>query len=186
MVQLKGKGSMTAVNLVVSVYDNAVTKDGKESVYADVQVDSRDARAEGQRNLHLRSVAAEKPDGTKGYAVTVPYSKSQFDKIVAAAGDNVTPLLNVAGEPVGRVLGLKASIMPSTRDNGLVINTAKDLGASEFAVDENTLDAQFASVKAASQAAAEAKAAQAAEPAAEAETVEPAAEQELVDEPAMG
>jgi hypothetical protein len=162
MALLKGKGAMTGVNLIAKVYDNGATKDGK-SHYADIQVDARDPRGPVQTNLHLKSERVTGPDNKERYANTAPYSVGQMEEIIKAAGPNKEPLLNKDGEAVGTVYGLKGNVMPASRGTGLVVNT-KSIEASDFKVDANTLDNQFASMKAAKEAQASAKEAQAPAP----------------------
>lgn len=182
MAQLKGKGAMTGVNLVAVVYDNGATKDGK-SHYADVQVDARDPRGPGQTNLHLKSDRVKGPDGKTRFNNGAPYSISQLDEIKQAAGPNTEPVNDKDGNQVGTLYGVKGNVMPANRGTGLVINT-KSVEASEFKVDANTLDNQFASIKAAKEAQAAAKSNQAEAPAAE-QTAQ--AEQSAdVEEPAVG
>jgi hypothetical protein len=194
MAQLKGKGSMTGINLIAKSFHNSVTKDGK-SQYLDVQIDARDARGPEQTNLHLVSERQKTDDGKTRFNNGAPYSTGQFEEIKKAAGDNLTPILNKDGEEIGTVYGIKGNVMPATRGTGLVMNT-KTLEASAFTVDANTLDNQFDSMRAA-KATAEATVETTAEataegtaPSAEAEAgpeaaVEAAVEA-TVDEPAVG
>lgn len=150
MAQLKGPGAMTGVNLVVKTFDNNVTRNGKTQ-YLDVQVDARDQRAPGQNNLHLISERVDKDDGEVRYNNGAPYSTRQFDTIRQAAGPNIEPIMNKDNEQIGAVFGVKADLMPSSKGNGLIINT-KTVKPSDFKVDGTTLDAQFASMTAAKEA----------------------------------
>jgi hypothetical protein len=197
MAQLKGKGSMTGINLIAKSFHNSVTKDGK-SQYLDVQIDARDSRGPEQTNLHLVSERQKTDDGKTRFNNGAPYSTSQFEEIKKAAGDNLTPILNKDGEEIGTVYGIKGNVMPATRGTGLVMNT-KTLEASAFTVDAKTLDNQFDSMRAAkdAKAAAEATAESTAESTAEAaaEAMAPGAEAVTevasaaaveVDEPAVG
>ncbi|MEU6263729.1 hypothetical protein [Saccharopolyspora shandongensis] len=182
MALLKGKGAMTGVNLVAKVYDNSKTKDGK-SVYSDVQVDARDTRGSEQTNLHLKSERIKGDDGKIRYNNGAPYSVSQMDEIIKAAGPNTEPILDKDGQKVGTLYGFKGNVMPASRGTGLVVNT-KALEPSEFKVDNTTLDNQFVSMRAAREAQTAAKAAQTTAPAAEQTvTAEQSAEME---EPAVG
>ncbi|MFF8914185.1 hypothetical protein ACF08M_12875 [Streptomyces sp. NPDC015032] len=180
MALLKGKGAMTGVNLIARVYDNGKTRDGK-SHYADVQVDARDPRGPEQTNLHLKSERVKSDDGKTRYNNGAPYSVGQMEEIVKAAGPNKEPILDKDGNSVGTVYGFKGNVMPATRGTGLVVNT-KSVEASEFKVDDKTLDNQFASMRAAREAQAAAKESQAQAPALDAE------QQQVVevDEPAVG
>ncbi|MDX3274762.1 MULTISPECIES: hypothetical protein [Streptomyces] len=182
MALLKGKGAMTGVNLIAKVYKNGVTKDGK-SQYADVQLDARDPRGPEQTNLHLKSDRVQGEDGKVRYNNGAPYSTGQMEEIIKAAGPNTEPILNKDGNEVGTIYGFKGNVMPATRGTGLVVNT-KSVEASEFKVDDKTLDNQFASMRAAREARAAAKESRAQAPAPEAKQ-EQAAEVE-VDEPAVG
>ncbi|WP_327357876.1 hypothetical protein [Streptomyces sp. NBC_01304] len=178
MAVLKGKGSMTGVNLIAKVYKNGVTKDGK-SQYADVQLDARDPRGPEQTNLHLKSDRIQGKDGKASYNNGAPYSTGQMEEIIKAAGPNTEPILNRDGNEVGTVYGFKGNVMPATRGTGLVVNT-KSVEASEFKVDDKTLDNQFTSMRAARTARAATK---------ETQTPTPEAKQEQaaeVDEPAVG
>lgn len=183
MAVLKGKGSMTGVNLVARVYDNGATKDGK-SHYADVQVDARDSRGPEQTNLHLKSERVTAPDGSTRFNNGAPYSIGQMDAIKEAAGPNTEPLRNEAGDKVGTVYGFKGNVMPATRGTGLVVNT-KEVGPSEFKVDAKTLDNQYESMAKAKEARAAAKQNEAQAPAPE-QTAEAEAAAPEVDEPAVG
>jgi hypothetical protein len=180
MALLKGKGAMTGVNLIAKVYDNGKTKDGK-SHYADVQVDARDARGPEQSNLHLKSERIQRPDGKQGFNNSAPYSVGQLEEIVKAAGPNKEPIKDKDGIEVGTLYGFKGNVMPASRGTGLVVNT-KSVEASDFKVDANTLDNQFASMKAAKETQSAAKEAQTAAPEQAAE-VEQSVE---VEEPAVG
>lgn len=165
MAQLKGKGSMTGVNLIVSTFDNNVTKDGKTR-FLDAQIDHRDPRAAGQTNLHLISNKVEGADGKARYNNGAAYTaqgkdggKSQFEQLVETAGPNVEPILK-DGKPVGQRFAVKANLMPSSKGNGLVVNI-KSLEQSDFKLDGKTMDGQIASVKAAVETRNATKAAQA-------------------------
>ncbi|MFI9629322.1 hypothetical protein [Streptomyces sp. NPDC052042] len=182
MALLKGKGAMTGVNLIAKVYKNNVTKDGK-TVYADVQVDARDARGPKQTNLHLKSERVKEDDGTTRFNNGVPYSTSQMEEIAKAAGPNTEPILDKDGKAVGTLYGFKGNVMPATRGNGLVVNT-KSVGPSDFKVDGTTLNNQFASMRAAQTAAKEARAQAAAAPEQTTEAEQTA--EARVDEPAVG
>lgn len=190
MANLKGPGSMKAVNLIAVTFPNSVTKDGK-SRYLDVQIDARDTRGPAQTNLHLVTERVTDKAGKRRINNGAPYSTAQFEALKEAAGTNTVTLPNGA-----EVYSVKADLMPSSRKSGLVLNS-KTLEASEFQIDDKVLDNQFASVKAA-KAAKEAEAAsveasapqadaEAAAPqvVAEAEAVAEAAAAEKVDEPAL-
>lgn len=193
MANLKGPGSMKAVNLIAVTYPNSVTKDGK-SRYLDVQIDARDTRGPGQTNLHLVTERVKDKEGKPRINNGAPYSTAQFEAITEAAGTNAVTLKNGA-----MVYSLKADLMPSSRKSGLVLNS-KTVEASEFTIDDKVLDNQFASAKAAKAAkeadAEQAKAPEASAPQAEAEAAAPqvvaeaeavaeAAAEEKVDEPAL-
>lgn len=166
MAILRGDGAMTDVNLIARTYFNATTKDGKTQ-FLDVQVDHRDQRGPGQANLHLRSEKQADGKYNNGAAMT----SEQFAKIREAAGANALPVLNKdQTQEIGRDFAFKASIMPSRDNKGLVVNTNKPMGPSDFKLDGQTMTGQFASMKEASkQQAAERAAAQASAPAPEAE-----------------
>ena len=182
MALLKGKGAMTGVNLIAKVYKNGFTKDGK-SVYADVQVDARDQRGPSQTNLHLKSERVTGDDGKTRFNNGAPYSVGQFEELVKAAGPNTEPILDQDGQEVGTLYGFKGNVMPATRGTGLVVNT-KSVEASEFKVEDKTLDNQFVSMREARTAQTAAKGTQTQAPVAE-----PVPEQTaevLVEEPAVG
>jgi hypothetical protein len=185
MAYLPGEGAMTNINLIVKTHFNNVTKNGK-SQFLDVMVDHRDPRGPGQSNLHLVSRKQER-DGKTYYNNGAGYSMDQFEKIKAAAGPNVEPVTNKGGEPIGAAFAVKASVMPAK--DGLIINTNKEIGQSDFKMEPNTLNDQFGSMKAAKQArraekAAEAQQSQTAQPAA---IPAPAAEAQVAEpEPSIG
>lgn len=176
MANLRGPGSMKAINLVAVTFPNSVTKDGK-SRYLDVQVDAQDSRAPGQTNLHLVTERVKDKEGKDRINNGAPYSTAQFASIKEAAGDNVVTLPNGA-----EVYSVKADLMPSSRKSGLVLNT-KTVEASDFKIDTKVLDNQFASVKEAKTAQAEAPQADAAE--AQAEAPQADAAEVKADEPAL-
>ena len=182
MALLKGKGAMTGVNLIAKVYDNGRTRDNK-SVYADVQIDARDARGPEQANLHLRSERVSGEDGKTRFNNGAPYSVSQLDEIVKAAGPNVEPIKDKDGKVIGQLYGFKGNVMPATRGTGLVANT-KSVEASEFKVDADTLENQFNSMRNARQAQAATREAQVEAPAVEAE--QPVGQAAGIEEPAVG
>lgn len=177
MAQLKGPGSMKAVNLIAVTFPNNVTADGK-SRYLDVQVDARDPRGPGQTNLHLITERSKDAAGKDRINNGAPYSTAQFQAIKEAAGGEFTTLPNGA-----EVYAVKADLMPSSRKSGLVLNT-KTVATSDFTMDDKVLDNQFASVKTAREAKAEAAQADVAE--AQAETPQVEAAEAKVDEPALG
>lgn len=167
MANLKGPGSMKAVNLIVVTYDNSATKDGK-SQYLDVQIDARDERGPGQTNLHLLTRRTKDKEGNDRVTNGGPYSTGQYDDIKETAG----PTGAVALPKGAKVYAVKADVMPG-RTGGLVLNT-KTLQASDFDIDDKVIDNQFASVKeakAAKTAAAEAAVVTEASTTAEAQTV---------------
>ncbi|MEV0443611.1 hypothetical protein AB0I84_23685 [Streptomyces spectabilis] len=178
MALLRGKGATTGVNLIAKVYKNDVTQDGNTQ-YVDVQIDARDPRGREQTNLHLKSYRVQGEDGRDRYNNGAPYSTSQMEEIVKAAGPNIEPILNKDGNEIGTIYGFKGNVMPATRGTGLVVNT-KSVEASEFKVDDKTLDNQFASMRASREAWRAAKESQAQAPATEAKR-EQASE---IDEPA--
>ncbi|WP_051847186.1 hypothetical protein [Streptomyces sp. NRRL F-5053] len=147
MAQLKGKGAMRGVNLIARVYTNAVTKDGAAH-YADVQIDARDPRGPGQRNLHLKSERIATDDGKTRYNQSARYSADQMNTIIKAAGSNTVPITDRNGDPVGMLYGFKADVMPPSRGTGLVVNT-KTVEASEFEIDNTTMKNQYDSMRAA-------------------------------------
>jgi hypothetical protein len=177
MANLKGPGSMKAVNLIAVTYPNSVTKDGK-SRYLDVQVNAQDQRGPGQSNLHLVTERVKDKEGKDRINNGAPYSTAQFASIKEAAGTNVVTLPNGA-----EVYSVKADLMPSSRKSGLVLNT-KTVEASDFTIDAKVLDTQFASAKAAKAKTADAPQAQEAEVQADAPQAE--AVEAKVDEPALG
>ena len=185
MAILKGPGAFTDVNLIAVQYDKSMTKNGK-SAYLDMQIDAQDKRGPNQTSLHLVSDRQKDAEGNVRWNNGAPYSTDQLNTIKEAAGDNTIRVKNVDGEEIGTAYALKASIMKASRGNGLVINTVKPMGPSDFKLDESTMDNQYASMSAASAAAkekkAEAKAAEAEAPApAEPEVAAPAADEpELV------
>lgn len=176
MANLKGPGSMKAVNLIAVTYPNNATKDGK-SRYMDVQIDARDRRGPEQTNLHLVTERV-KHDGKDRINNGAPYSTAQFAAIKEAAGANVVTLPSGA-----EVYAVKADLMPSSRKTGLVLNT-KTVAASEHTIDAKVLDNQFASAKAAKDAKVES--AKAAEAEAQVETPAVEAVETRVEEPALG
>lgn len=187
MAQFTGKGAMGKVNVLLRVYTNAVTKDGK-TLFADAQLDARDPRAAGQDNLHFVSNRTKDENGKTRFNNTAAYAQSQFDSLVAAAGDNVQPILDKDGAEIGNVYALQGDVMPNSRGNGVIVNTNKELGASDFVIDDKTMDNQYAAMKEARDAKATAKAAKAEAPAPE-QTAEAAVETEAeveANEPAIG
>lgn len=150
MALLKGKGAMTGVNLLAKTFNNNLTKDGKTR-FIDVQVDHRDPRGPEQTNLHLVSQRTQDKDGQTRFNNGAPYSKSQFVKIVDAAGPNSEPIVDKDGQEIGRVYAVKANVMPSSKGNGLVLNS-ESLTHSDHKIDAKTMDGQFASMKAAKEA----------------------------------
>lgn len=174
MANLKGPGSMKAVNLIAVTYPNNRTKDGK-SQYMDVQIDARDSRGPEQSNLHLVTQRVEH-EGKTRINNGAPYSAAQFEQIKAAAGTNFVKLPSGA-----EVYAVKADVMPAGRNSGLVLNS-KSLAASEHTIDAKVLDNQFASAKAAKEARA---ASQAAEAEAQAQAPQAEAAEAKVDEPAL-
>lgn len=174
-----GPGSMTGVNLVVIAYDNRVAKKDGEVAhhYLDARIHPNDRRAAGQATLALVSKKDEK--SPSGYNNSARYTTGQFQSIKEAAGANVSPLTNQAGEVVGQIYGVKADLLVS---NGSLIANTKTLTPSELSVgeDEKGRDIQtqiFESMRASKAAREASKAPEAAveEPAVEAPKAEPQA-----------
>lgn len=181
MAILKGKGSMTGINVLAKVYDNGVSKDGKTH-FIDAQIDARDARGAEQTNLHLKSELTTSEDGTTRFNNGAAYSTGQMEEIIKAAGPNTEPVLNKDGEKVGTLYAVKANLMPANRGTGLVLNT-KSLAQSDFKVGPDTLTNQLASMKAAKEAR---EAAKAAAPEQTVEAEQAVEQQVQVDEPSVG
>lgn len=148
MAKLQGAGAMTGVNLIAQTYFNNVTTSGKAQ-FLDVQIDHRDQRGPGQTNLHLKSERQEDGRFNNGAA----YTTDQFAKIRGAAGPNTEPILSQEGQEIGRSFAFKGSLMPTKDNKGLVVNTNKEMGHSDFKLDGNSIDGQYASMQAASEAA---------------------------------
>jgi len=109
------------VNLAAIVQDNArYVKDGETKlVYVQFMLHPDDPTAKNQSSLslmeHDKTYKGEtKPD----YSVAL--TPDQYDALVAAAGDNVTPKLDKDGKPTGQVFGVKASVFQksSKDENG--------------------------------------------------------------------
>lgn len=189
MANLRGPGAMTDVNLIARLYDNAqhTNKNGNTSYFVDVMVDGRNESAKGDPNLHIATQRTKDANGKQRISNTQPYAQPQLDKLLVAAGDNVTPIKNQAGEAIGKAFAFKGSLMP-VKNNQLIVNTNKTLGASDFEpVTEQVLNNQFAMMKEASVANKAAKQAQATEAPAPTEA-QVATEQVQVqqDEPSIG
>lgn len=183
MARLKGKGSMTQVNLLAKTYDNATTKDGKTQ-FIDVQIDHRDPRGSYQLpgQHHLVSQRTAGPDGETRYNNGAAYSKGQFDKIVETAGPNHEPIFDKDNNKIGAIYAVKADLMPSSKGNGLVLNS-ETLAQSDFKIDSKTMAGQFAAAAAAKAA----KDALDAQQGAAAEVSEAEVEAQVeAEEPAMG
>lgn len=157
MAILRGKGSMSGVELVVVEYPNAHTKAG-DRFFLDAQVRPVEGVAP-QQVPHLVSKKREL-DGRTVYDHQAGYSLSQRDAIVAAAGDNFVQMPERDGHPGPRIYAVKADVMPASgKQTGLVINT-KTLEPSELAIDDKIFDELRAASKAAKEANEARKAAQ--------------------------
>lgn len=157
MAILRGKGSMSGVELVVVEYPNAHSKAG-DRFFLDAQVRPVEGVAP-QQVPHLVSKKREL-DGRTVYDHQAGYSVSQRDAIVAAAGDNFVQMPERDGHPGPRVYAVKADVMPASgKQTGLVINT-KTLEPSELAIDDKIFDELRAASKAAKEANEARKAAQ--------------------------
>lgn len=188
MANLTGPGSMKAINLIAVTYPSNVTKDGKTQ-YLDVSINAEDPRGRGQTNLHLVMNRTTDPKtGKPRIGNGAPYSQDQFKAIKEAAGDNCVTLPSGA-----QIYAVKADVMPSSRNTGLVLNS-KTLAASDLKIDDKVIDKQITSAKEAKAAkvaaAEEAKAAetQAEAPQADAQADAPEADAAVdlgKDEPAM-
>lgn len=159
MAILRGKGSMSGVELVVVEYPNAHSKAG-DRFFLDAQVRPVEGVAP-QQVPHLVSKKQKgELDGRTVYDHRAGYSVSQRDAIVAAAGDNFVQMPERDGHPGPRVYAVKADVMPASgKQTGLVINT-KTLEPSELAIDDKIFDELRAASKAAKEANEARKAAQ--------------------------
>lgn len=164
-MRITGKGGGKDLNLIVTGYDGAVAKNDKGEParhYLDVQRDLRDPAAAGEPNPHAATYTNDKGRVGNG----VGYSPSQTEKLVAAMKESGNYRYN---EERSRFEGtIKANVFSSDRvgpkgssAKGVIINTAQPLEASDYGVDEKTMDDQFAMAAANREAAKEAKAAEA-------------------------
>lgn len=145
-----GENATKGVDLVVSVYDKGhwskdADKDGKpfvdkegnpftrEGVYVQQTLHPDSPLAAGQQFLGLKSVDAGEGRVNKNENLY----KSQFEQVVAAAGDNVSDLKDKDGNVVGKNYGVKADIMfkGETGSRYALMNT-KTLAPSELSVAE--------------------------------------------------
>lgn len=161
MVKFRGEGAMTDVNLIVAVYGDGVSKDGK-SVRLTPQLDHRDPRAAGQGNLFLVNEPFERKDGSKGHSNKGFYSlqpknegeKSQFEVLAEAAGSqpghDIQLPPNDKGEPGPRVMSVKANCF-FNKQGQAVINTSKPVTPG-LPIDEKILEQQFNAAKEAREA----------------------------------
>ena len=137
MATLRGKDAMKGVELLVVKYPNAETKDGKR-VFLDVMVRPVEGLAP-QRVPHLAS-KKKALDGRTVYDHQVPYSASQLDAMVAAAGDNAIQMPDRNGKPGPQVIAVRADLMSASgKQSGLVPiteNTLPELFAHTNAVAE--------------------------------------------------
>ena len=157
MAILRGKGSMSGVELVVVEYPNAHSNTG-DRFFLDAQVRPVEGVAP-QQVPHLVSKKREL-DGRTVYDHQAGYSVSQRDAIVAASGDNFVQMPERNGHPGPRVYAVKADVMPASgKQTGFVINT-KTLEPSELAIDDKIFDELRAASKAAKEANEARKAAQ--------------------------
>lgn len=178
MAILRGKGSMSGVELVVVEYPNAHSKAG-DRFFLDAQVRPVEGVAP-QQVPHLVSKKREL-DGRTVYDHHAGYSVSQRDAIVAAAGDNFVQMPERDGHPGPRVYAVKADVMPASgKQTGLVINT-KTLEPSELAIDDKIFDELRAASKAAKAAKEANEARKAAEKEAEAEVSAEAQVEEVAE-----
>lgn len=167
MVKLKGKGAFTAQSLIVTLPKNGEyhqDKDPKKPVigyFADVQVDQtlknvqhvRDGKSEAQTDPHLVSSRVQYKDknGDKKFTTNhrLFYSKSQVDKMMAAASDVKKGTKPKIQEYDGAtVLGIKGDLTPTNK--GLVVNTSKPMSPTgNYTFGKNILERQNAVTKAA-------------------------------------
>lgn len=177
-MRINGKGGGKGLDLIVTGHDGAVAKDDKGVPvrhYLDVQRDLRDPKAADEPHPHAATYTGKNGQIGNG----VGYSPSQVDKLVEAMKESDNYRYN---EERSRFEGtIKADVFISDKvgpkgssAKGVVINTAQPLQASEYGVDENTMDNQFDAAAANREALKEAKAKEA--KAKEAETKDPEAE----------
>lgn len=150
----RGTGATKGVDLVISFYDNAkATKDGKVSAYyVEAWGHPDSALAKDQTNLALVSQRTEH-NGKKVINHSFPLYPKQMEALIAAAGANVSPLLDRDGVRIGTNYGVKADLMNATNKEqaiGYIPNT-KTLQPSDLSVsDINGKDIRsriFASMK---------------------------------------
>ena len=148
--------------------------------YLDVQLNAADIRDNtpevGQANLH-----AVTRKGTNGRTTNEAfYAKSQFDAIVAAAGDKTQPIMSKDGKnQIGTAYSIHADLIPATGKNpGLMIKTDSPMTAGPD-IPADILKQQGAYMHQASVAKKEAKAATRAVPTVAAEVNAPQAEAEV-------
>lgn len=161
MAYLKGDKTFTGRNLVGTIRKVPARdpKPGKaEFFYAvDAQLDLRDPRCARETNPHLESHPYETtaPDGgkTQGVSHSRVYSVKQGEAMMKAFA--VQPALDQKGNPIPDTFEFagKADLcMPRPREvdgkkvpaTGVLINTAKEMGASDFPLEPDTMKNQYA------------------------------------------
>lgn len=174
-MRISGKGGGKGLSLLVIGSDKAVAKDAEGKPvrqYLDIQRDLRDPAGASEPHPHAATYTDKNGKTSNG----VGYSPRQVEKMIDVMKESGNYRYNeertrfegtmVADVFVSNKIGPK-----DNQTEGLVVNTASPLKASEYNVDENTVDNQYAAAKVNREAAAKAKAAKEA-PAPEAETPE--------------
>lgn len=175
MVKLRGKGSLQAQSLIVSLPKNGeyIAKKGPNKgklagYFADVQLDQtlknpdhvKDGKTAAQTDPHLVSSRVKYEKGGKTQYSTnhrIFYSKSQVDKMREAANavkKGAKGKVQQYGDPekdpkhAVEVLGIKADLIPTNK--GLVVNTSKPMEPTgNYTFGKNILERQNAVTKAA-------------------------------------
>lgn len=145
--ETRGENSTRGIDGVISFYDNGVAPDKKDpskiGVYFGAAYAHPDsAIGKDQTNLALlterKEVTGEDGKSATKYNHSVGFYPEQMEAIKAAAGDNVSPLLDEKGVRRGWNYGVKFDAMSVRRNGknvGFMPNT-KTLAPSELSVAE--------------------------------------------------
>jgi len=134
----------------------------RKNYFLNVSVDGRSEKGQaalerGVNNLHASTVFKRVPPEERAqlkaegkrvpYDNALPYQESQFDKIVEAAGDNVYH----DAEAGVTYYGVTGDVTPASNGRGLIINTAGELGKSEFEMSAEAIQGQRDAIVAATE-----------------------------------
>lgn len=139
-MKLKGTGSFKNVPVHGTIEKRTVTQTAKDGTTREVEKCLMSLRGtmtpdKAQATPSLVQNWYKDAEGKSRQGITQFGSVDQFDRMLAAAGDQAVELHDKDGKATGKyAVAFSADLMPNSQHTGLVPNTAKPMGPNPIAV----------------------------------------------------